>query len=101
TANCAPRTMSRLRRSPRSHSAYGGLAAAASASSAFDMDFELLPERVEVFVKFRRIARGERSGPLTVGRREPDRMVRLDLAGPARRANTMIRSAMLIASPMS
>src|SRR2546430_13532045 len=73
TANCAPRTISRLRRSPRSHSAYCGLAAAANASSAFDMDFELLPEGVEVFVEFRRIARGERSGAPTVGGREADR----------------------------
>src|SRR5262249_11105381 len=84
TANCAPRTMSRLRRSPRSHSAYCGLAAAANASSAFDMDFELLPEGVEVFVEFRRIARGERSGAPPVRRCEADRVVRLDLAGPAR-----------------
>src|SRR5216683_6882167 len=84
TANCAPRTISRLRRSPRSHSAYCGLAAAANDSLAFDMDFELLPEGVEVFVEFRRIARGERSGAPAVGGLEADRVVRLDLAGPAR-----------------
>src|SRR5262245_32003999 len=91
TANCAPRTMSRLRRSPRSHSRYCGLAAAANASSAFDMDFELLPEGVEVFVEFRRIARGER---------EPDRMVRLDLARPARQHDDPLGHADRLADVM-
>src|SRR6266851_5609641 len=83
-ASCATRTTIRPRRSRASQSRYCGLAAAAAAESAFDMDFELLPEGVEIAVELRRVARGERGRAGTAGCREADRMVRFDLPGAAR-----------------
>ena len=100
-ASCAPRTVRRLRRSRRSHARYCGLGAAiAGDSSAFDMDFELLPERVEVAVELRRVARRERRRARAVrGWRNGSRWS--DFTRPGRRDSTMTRSAMLTASPMS
>src|SRR5204863_7384267 len=84
SASCAPRTVSRPRRSCESHSRYCRLAAAAAIGSTFDMHFELLPERVEISVELRRVARLERGWPAAGARRETDGMIGLDLSGTAR-----------------
>src|SRR5258708_22704335 len=55
-ASCAARTARRPRRSRRSHARYAGLGPAVAARSAFDMDFELLPEGVEVAVELAPVA---------------------------------------------
>src|SRR5215204_2671635 len=78
-ASCVTRTVIRPRRSRCSHWRYCGLVPAAVAVSAFDMNFELLPERVEVAVELRRVARGEWRRAGAVGCGEADRMLRFDL----------------------
>src|SRR5216683_6044247 len=83
SASCAARTVSWPRRSRRSQSRYCGLAPA-SATSTFDMDFELLPEGVEIAVELGRVARRERRRALAVRGREADRAVGFHLSGPAR-----------------
>src|SRR5271169_2530889 len=91
---CAARTASRPRRSRRSHARYCGLGlTAAPTDSAFDMDFELLPEGVEIPVEFRRIARCEwsRTGP--VASREANAMFRLDPARAPRQHDDTIGHA--------
>src|SRR5581483_3569454 len=88
---CVARTLSRLRRSRRSHSRYCGLWA--TAGSAFDMDFELLPERVEVLIELGRVARGERRRPAAVRARELDAVIRFHPAGPPRQHDDALRHA--------
>src|SRR6266849_3014872 len=83
-ASCVTRTVFRPRRSRCSHWRYCGLVPAAVAVSAFDMDFELLPERVEIAVELGRVARGERCRAGAARRREADRMLGFDLPGTAR-----------------
>src|SRR5215475_232413 len=84
TASCVKRTMRWPRRSRASQARYCGLGAATVSASTFDMDFELLPQRVEIAVELRRVARRERRRTSAVRAREADRMVRLYLSGPAR-----------------
>src|SRR6266849_8199459 len=83
-ASCVARTVLRPRRSRCSHWRYCGLVPAAVTVSAFDMDFELLPERVEIAVELGRVARGERRRAGTVGGGEADRMLRFHLPRTAR-----------------
>src|SRR5437870_322819 len=87
----------RVRRSCRSQSRYCGLGAArglaAAAVSAFDMDFELLPQGIEVAVELRRVAGGERGGAVNAGTREAYRVVRLHLSRPARQHDDPLRHA--------
>src|ERR671934_2263600 len=84
TKSCIVRTATRPRRSRLSHSRYCKLGFASAAASTFDMDLELLPERVEVPVEFRRVARREWSRTAAVRTGEADRMVRFELPRPAR-----------------
>src|ERR671936_238207 len=58
--SCVARTMKWPRRSRASQARYCGLGAATVSASTFDMDFELLPQRVEIAVELRRVARRER-----------------------------------------
>src|SRR6476646_4993189 len=81
-AICAPRMTRRVRRSRRSQPRYCKLAVAAGTSSTFgtspfNMDFELLPEGIEVTVELGRVTRGEWRRPPAIRAREPDDMVRL------------------------
>ncbi len=69
-----------------------------SAASAFDMDLELLPERVEVAVVLGRVARRERRRPAAIGRITN---ACCDFTRPGRRDSTTTRSVMLTASPIS
>src|ERR671935_2818382 len=82
--SCVARTMKWPRRSRASQARYCGLGAATVSASTFDMDFELLPQRVEIAVELRRVARRERRRTCPVRAREADRMVRLYPSGPAR-----------------
>src|SRR3954451_25497747 len=79
---CVARTVRRLWRSRRSHSRYCGLWA--TAGSAFDMDLELLPERVEILIELGRVARGERRRPAAVAAPELKAGVRFYPARPPR-----------------
>src|SRR5262249_25161626 len=80
--SCAARTLRRPRRPRLSQARYCGLALASV--STFDMDLELLPERVEIAVELGRVARRERRRARSVGSGEADRMLRLHLPGAAR-----------------
>src|SRR6476646_9035484 len=82
--SCVARTMKWPRRSRASQARYCGLGTATVSASAFDMDFELLPQGVEIAVELRRVARGERRRARPVRGREADCMVRLHASGPAR-----------------
>src|SRR5581483_8248303 len=84
SASCTARTVSRLCRSRRSQSRYCGLASTFKASSAFDMDIELLPEGAEIIVELRGIARRHGGEPAAILSGKPDRMLRLHLARPPR-----------------
>src|SRR5579883_345431 len=87
-ASWAPRTARRSRCSRASHARYSGLApmegATDAAVSTFDMDLELLPERVEVAVELGRVARREWRRPRAVRRDELNRAVGFHPPGPAR-----------------
>src|SRR6187200_3433129 len=107
SAICATRIIRRVRRSRRSQLPYcalgTGRAPAANAVSAlgssafgtspFNMDFKLLPKRVEVAVELRRVARGERCGAAAIGTREVDRMVGFHAARPPRQHDYPLRHA--------
>src|SRR5437879_3986441 len=88
SASWAPRTVSWSRRSARSQARYSALGAKlwsmCGAPSTFDMDLELLPQRVEIAVELGRAACRERREAGAVRGREADRSVRLHLAGAAR-----------------
>src|ERR1700730_3391376 len=92
-ANCAARTERRPRRSRASHSRYCRLAVAIVSCSTLDMDFELLPQRVEIAVELRRVARLEccRASPV-IGCKGYG-MIRFHLAGTAREHDDAFRHA--------
>src|SRR6266508_5898603 len=84
TASCMTRTMRWPRRSRASQARYCGLGAATLSASAFDMDFELLPQRVEIAVELGGVARRQRRRASPIHRRKADCMVGLHPSGPAR-----------------
>src|SRR4029079_18985841 len=84
SASCVVRTVRWLRRCRRSHWRYCGLGVTGPAVSTFDMDFELLPEGVEIAIELGRAARGEGRRALAVAGVEADRVLRLHPARPAR-----------------
>src|SRR5262249_40079858 len=92
SASCAARTLRRPRRWRLRQARYCGLALASAPASTwapiwpstFDMDFELLPERVEVAVELGRVAGGEWGRARSIGGGEADRMLGFHLPGPAR-----------------
>src|SRR3954453_15053586 len=85
-ATCAARIERRVRRSCRSQVRYCALGDAGAsevlAVSTFDMDFELLPQGIEVAVDLRCVARRERSRAAAVRAGEPDHMVGLHATRP-------------------
>src|SRR3954471_23031728 len=82
-AICAKRMVRRVRRSRRSQCRYCELAAPFD-TSPFDMDFELLPQRIEVAVELGRVPRSEWGRTLALRGCEPDGMVRLHAPRPPR-----------------
>src|SRR5262249_2753470 len=76
-----------------SQARYWGLGGATVSASTFDMDFELLPQRVEITVELRRIARRQRRRPPAVHGSKADRVVGLHPPGPAREHDHPLRHA--------
>src|SRR5215831_3544217 len=93
TASCVPRTMRWPRRSRASQARYCGLGDATVSASTFDMDFELLPQGVEITVELWRIARRQRHRPPAVHGGKADRVVGLHPSGPAREHDHPLRHA--------
>src|SRR6266571_4456773 len=79
------------RRSRASQARYCGLALASVSVSTFNMDFELLPQRVEINVELGRVARGQ--GRRALCSRKSDRMVGLHPSWPARQHDHPLRHA--------
>src|SRR5436190_22809237 len=96
-ASCITRTVMRPRRSRASQCRYCMLGAniesANVADSAFDMDFKLLPKRVEIFVELRRIARRKRARPPPVETGKSNGVVGFHLTWPARKHDDALRHA--------
>src|SRR6185503_15757874 len=92
-ATCVARTNRWPRRWRCSHARYCGLGDTVASDSTFDMDFELLPERVEIAVELRRVARGQGVRADAVRGRKRDRVVRLHPSGTARQHDHPLRHA--------
>src|SRR4051812_38052596 len=92
--SCETRTIMRSRRSRRSQSRYCGLGlkgrCGPPAVSAFDMNLELLPQRVEVAVELRRVSRRERRRLAAIGG-VADHVLRLHPARPSRQHHHTLR----------
>src|SRR5262249_29012132 len=93
TASCVPRTMRWPRRSRASQARYCGLGGATVSASTFDMDFELLPQRVEITVELWRIARRQWRRPPAVHAGKGARVASLHPSGPARQHDYPLRHA--------
>src|SRR6516225_9932803 len=98
TASCVKRTMRWPRRSRASQARYCGLGEATVSASTFDMDFELLPQRVEIAVEFGRVARRQGRQARPVSCRKADRMIGLHSSGPAREHDYPLRHAHRLAN---
>src|SRR5918994_814467 len=88
-ASCVARIVKRPRRSRANHSRYCGLGPPTVVGgtkpmvSAFDMDFELPPQSVEVAVELGRVACGERRRAAAIRPGKADLVLRLHPSGPA------------------
>src|SRR5580658_9598100 len=99
-ASWVPRTVKRARRSRCSQSRYWAEMPGAATASTFDMDFELLPQFIEIDVELGRIAGRERRRPCRPVGPKPDRVIGFHPPRPPRQHDDAFRHADRLADVM-